>query len=382
MSGPILVAGAGIGGLAAAVALRAAGHETLLIERAPEIRELGAGITVQINGTRALRRLGVADRVASLGAVVREASIRSWDGTVLSTDPLADLAIEYGTPCVGIHRGRLQGALLEAVTEQGLLLGKAVTGLSQDASGVTVSLDDGSTLRGSLLIGADGIRSTVRAALHGPSDPDYAGYSIWRAICARPASVPADIIRVYWGPSCRFGFVPISASEVYWYCTQVEPEHVESEHSRQPDDVLASLLARHHGWDAPVTDLIAATHSSALFRTPIADRPALPSWGQGRITLLGDAAHPMTPNLGQGACQALEDAVALASCLSAHGGDHVAALRAYERLRMPRAHRVVEIARDLGRRGHTPTGWQTAQSSSDRPLGDTLRRWLYDEVAA
>jgi len=377
MSDPILVAGAGIGGLAAAVALRAAGHETLLIERAPEIRELGAGITVQINGMRALRRLGVADRVASRGAVIREASIRTWDGTVLSTDPLADLAIEYGTPCVGIHRGRLQGALLEAATEHGLVLGKAITGVSQDSSGVTVSLDDGSTRRGSLLVGADGIRSTVRAALHGRTDPDYAGYSIWRAICARPASVPADIIRVYWGPSCRFGFVPISATEVYWYCTQVEPEH-----GLQPDDVVASLRARHQGWDSPVTELIAATDPAALFRTAIADRPALPSWGLGRVTLLGDAAHPMTPNLGQGACQALEDAVALASCLSAHGADPVAALREYERLRMPRAHRVVEIARDLGRRGHTPTGWQTAQSSTDRPLGDTLRRWLYDEVAA
>ena len=189
--------------------------------------------------------------------------------------------------------------------------------------------------------------------------------------------MPADLIRVYWGPSCRFGFVPISTTEMYWYCTQVE-----SEHAIPPDDVLASLLARHQGWDVPVTDLIAATPPAAVFRTAIADRPALPNWGVGRITLLGDAAHPMTPNLGQGACQALEDAVALAACLSAHGADPVAALRAYEQQRMPRAHRVVEMARELGRRGHTPNGWQAAQSSSDRPLGDTMRRWLYDEVAA
>lgn len=377
MRDPILIAGAGIGGLSAAIALRASGYDTILIERADEIRELGAGITIQINGMRALDRLGVADRVASRGALVREASIRTWDGRVLSSDPLAELAVEYGAPCVGIHRGRLQKVLLDAAPRDGLLLGRTVTGFSQTPEHVTVTLDDGSQLRGAALIGADGIRSAVRALLHGQSDPDYAGYSIWRALCARPPSLPADVIRVCWGPSCRFGFVPVGAEETYWYCTRVEPADCP-----QPADALNVLLDRHRDWDRPIAELIAATRSDAVFRTPICDRPALAHWSVGRVTLLGDAAHPMTPNLGQGACQAMEDAVALAACLSAKPSDTVAALADYERERMPRAHRVVEMARELGRRGHTPDGWRTALASTERPLDDTMRRWLYEEAVA
>ncbi|MZE49853.1 hypothetical protein GTY86_00655, partial [Streptomyces sp. SID5770] len=166
-------------------------------------------------------------------------------------------------------------------------------------------------------------------------------------------------------------YVPISPTEVYWYSTLTEPADTSL-----PSDVLGMLAERHRGWTEPVADLIHTTDPDALFRTPITDRPALPSWGKGRITLLGDAAHPMTPNLGQGACQAIEDAVALADSLDEYP-DLPHALRAYEMRRAPRVDGIVRMARDLGRRGHTPHGWQKALQASDNPLDENDLRWLY-----
>ncbi|MGY0233835.1 FAD-dependent monooxygenase [Longispora urticae] len=367
----VIVAGGGIGGLAAAVALTRRGLDVTVVERADGIRELGAGITIQINGMRALDRLGVADAVAARGSLIARAGIRTWRGDVLSADPLDRLAAEYGAPCVGVHRGRLQAALLAAVPAGVVRLGAAVADVDATADGVTVRLDDGTELRGDVLVGADGLHSTVRARLHGAAAPDYAGYTIWRAVCPTPPGLGADEIGVYWGPSCRFGFVPISATETYWYATQVQPYDADAE-----PDPLPGLRARHRDWADPVPALLAATDPAAVFRTRITDREPLDRWGRGRVTLLGDAAHPMTPNLGQGCCQALEDAVTLADVL-AGAPDPAAALRRYEDLRAPRTARIVRMARDLGRRGHTPDGWREALDAVDKPLDEDARRWLY-----
>ena len=195
-------------------------------------------------------------------------------------------------------------------------------------------------MRGDVLIGADGLNSVVRAAVHGPAPPRYAGCTAWRAV------VPFDTSRVLagetWGSGNVFGLVPISGSRVYWYAAMNVPE---GGRSPRPKAELKAVFGR---WHAPIGDLIEAADEGSILRNDIYDRPVLKTWGRGRLTLVGDAAHPMTPFMGQGACQALEDAVALGRCLSS-GGDVVAALRDYERQRIPRANAFVTRSRLAGR---------------------------------
>jgi 2-polyprenyl-6-methoxyphenol hydroxylase-like FAD-dependent oxidoreductase len=252
----------------------------------------------------------------------------------------------------------LQAVLRDALGPDALHLGAACTGFTQDDSGVTAQFADGRTARGDLLIGADGLHSVVRAQLHGGQPPTYVGYTAWRAV------IPFDHARLTPGESSgygpRFGQVPISGGRVYWFATQNTPAG-----QRSPDGEQAALRRIFANWHAPIPDLIRATPEALILRNDIYDRPPLRAWGQGRVTLLGDAAHPMTPNLGQGGCQALEDAVVLAACLCAAPAVP-AALRAYEARRIPRTSAIVRQSRQAGQIGQ----WAN-------PLAVRVREWLF-----
>jgi 2-polyprenyl-6-methoxyphenol hydroxylase-like FAD-dependent oxidoreductase len=197
----------------------------------------------------------------------------------------------------------------------------------------------------------------VRAQLHGSIKPTYAGYTAWRAVVRFDLTqlVPGES----WGSGARFGHLPMTQDRVYWYATSNEREG-----ERKPGNEKAGLARIFRGWHAPIEALIDATDESAIFRNDIYDRRGLSKWGEGRVTLLGDAAHPMTPNLGQGACQAFEDAVVLARCLSG-SPDAASALADYEAQRIPRANWLVDQSRQIGTIGQ----WQ-------HPIGITLRNAL------
>ena len=348
----VLIAGAGIGGLTLAAALRHAGLECLVLERAPAFAPLGAGITVQPNGLRSLAPLGMDGAVVAAGEKLAELSIRHWRGATLSRMDGASFPRLFGAPAVAIHRAKLHAVLLSANGEVGVRLGFEVARFEEAATSVAVVARDGERLTGSLLVAADGLNSAVRAQLLGDGPPRYAGYTSWRGVTPPCDLVPAGATSESWGPGARFGIVPIGGGRVYWFATANAP-------AGGTDAGLETLLARFGEWHAPIAELLRATPAAAILRTDISDRPAAPRWSAGRVTLLGDAAHPMTPDLGQGGCQAIEDAVVLAGALSearSAGEDLAAALLRYERRRAPRANRVVDQARRFGAVGQWSAG--------------------------
>lgn len=355
MSAPrVVVAGSGIGGLSAALALRQVGlDDVTVLERAPALGEVGAGITVQTNALSALRTLrpDLADAISSAGQVLTAGAILDARGRTLSELAVAEVAAAVGgPPPVALHRATLQRLLLEACRPLEPRLGREVVGFDAAGGQLTVRLAGGGEERADLLIGADGLHSAVRAQLLGREAPRYSGYTCWRGVTDETCGWPGDRAAEVWGPGARFGIVPIDGGRLYWFATHSEPA------GGRDDDAHAALLRLFGGWFDPIPRLVAATPRERVLRNDIADRPPVDRWGAGPVTLLGDAAHPMTPNLGQGACQAIEDAVVLARTLAAGRDDLAGALRRYEALRAPRTRAVVERARRLGKVGQWRNG--------------------------
>jgi 2-polyprenyl-6-methoxyphenol hydroxylase-like FAD-dependent oxidoreductase len=345
MAGRAVIVGGGIGGLTAALALRRVGWNPVVFERAPELREVGAGITLWSNAVKVLRQLGVAEKVEELATPLRKSEVRRWDGKLLTDLDLGQLSDRAGAPTIGVHRADLQRALADAVGPESLTLGAPCVGFRQDANGIFVRLSDGREEKGDLLIGADGLRSVVRSQLLGPEKPRYAGYTAWRgvAVADRP-EVPTGATLLALGRGSQVGYLPIGGGRTYWFATANVPEGWTDTASRTKS-VLVEFFA---DWYPPIPGVIAATEESAILRNDIHDRPPVRTWGTGRVTLLGDAAHPTTPNLGQGGCMAIEDAPVLARCL-AEATDIPAALREYERLRYERTAMVTRASWRLGK---------------------------------
>ena len=372
---PILIAGGGIGGLTLAALLRRRGRDFVVLERASRLEAAGAGIILQPNAVKALRIGGIEDAVAARGASMRRMEIRDDRGHVLSSVDSAVFNARFGAGLYGFHRATLQAALLDLVDPRCVRLNAGVRSFEACADGVTVELESGEVLEGEALVGADGLRSAVRRQRLDDGEPRYSGYTSWRGVCARGTLWPEGHMSESWGRGARFGLVAIDGDRVYWFATANVA--AGGRETSKPD-----LLARFCSWHAPIAAVIEATPDAAILRTDIADRDPIDDWGEGRVTLLGDAAHPMTPNLGQGGCQAIEDAVVLDLCLTAH--DIVmAAFRDYENRRRARTARVVTEARRFGEIGQLENGALRALRNAAvrwTPLSATLRslRWLYD----
>ncbi|MEV8319109.1 FAD-dependent monooxygenase [Streptomyces sp. NPDC059900] len=341
-----IIAGGGIGGLAAAVALNQAGIKATVYERAEELRVGGAGLHLWTNAMLALESLGLTEGVRETAPVQQFCEFRTWRGGLLASWPVGEFADRFGQPTVAIARSALHEVLRTGLTDTTIHTGVALDGFDQDARGVTARFSDGSTDRADLLVGADGVGSAVRAQLLGNSPPRYAGCVAWRGIAELgPDTIPAGSFRSIFGRGTRFVYYDIAPGRVHWMSVENGP-------AGGADDpgVLETIARRHLGWADPVQRIIAATDESTVIRSDIVDRAPDASWGQGRVTLLGDAAHPMSFNVGQGACQAIEDAVILAERLRA---DETvpAALMAYEKERKPRTASMQKAAHLLGKLG-------------------------------
>lgn len=343
----VLIVGGGIGGLATALALRRKGIAASVFERAPVLQAVGAGIGIGANGLYALEKLGVAEAVKAAGAPVDRVELRDQDGKVLSAVTRSPLERQLGVVTTLVHRAVLHAALAEALDAESLQLDREVVGLYQDETGVAVRFSNGDEAHGSILIGADGLLSTVRAHLWGAEPPRYAGYTSCRGVLEKaPEGLPSGTGFEAWGRGRRFGLFHIGRGRAYWYATwNAPPGGADTGEKLKPR--LEDLFA---DWAAPVPQALAATPAASLIRTDICDRPPLTRWGKGRVSLLGDAAHPTTPNLGQGACMAIEDALVLARCLSDHA-DQSTALRAYEDRCRARTAAIVSASRRMGRVG-------------------------------
>jgi 2-polyprenyl-6-methoxyphenol hydroxylase-like FAD-dependent oxidoreductase len=338
-----MIIGGGISGLATAAGLRRAGIDVAVFESAPDWRKIqvGGGFDVQMNAVRALQQLGLREKVEAIGVQLDRQIMRSPSGELMFEWPYAEMSQKLGVKDVRVMRPDLHRTLAEATGEGVVQLGAECIGFSQDEKGVTARLTDGREERGDLLIGADGINSVVRTQLLGKSEPHYASYAYWQGhINSSHPKLPQGVCQIFFGCGALFGIIPLH-ERVAWYSAGNAPRG-------QRDIGKAGLLKRHKGWVEPIEELIQATDDSVIRWLDSADRPPVQRWGEGRVTLLGDAAHAMTNNLAQGACQALEDAAVLTRCLT-QNGDVVGALRQYEARRIPRTADVTRRSRRLGR---------------------------------
>jgi 2-polyprenyl-6-methoxyphenol hydroxylase-like FAD-dependent oxidoreductase len=307
-----------------------------VIERAPRLQEAGFGLVVSANAVTALRLLGLRDGVAARGTRVRRAEVRNPRGELLTR-------IDYealGWETYGILRTELQQTMLEAVPAERLRLGTTCISANEDGQAL---LDGADTVVADIVVGADGIRSAVRRSLFGEEPLRYGGHRAWRAGTRFDDERVRDRFVEVWGVGGGFGFGPAGTGRVYWYCFEAVPDGAPA-----PERPRDEFLCRYGAWFDPIPALIESTDADAIEPTFTYDRPPRRIWGRGRVTLLGDAAHPMKPNIGQGAAQALEDAVVLATCVAA-GGDPEEGLRDYERRRVRRANAVVRASRRAGR---------------------------------
>ncbi len=337
----VLIIGGGIGGLTTAIALRHYGIDSLVCEQADDLRktQVGSGLSLGVNVGRAFKHLGLRGELEQLGAPMRRLNYRNHTGQHLGSLPLA----EDGELAVGVIRPAFHRFLTETIGQESIRLGATLSRFEQDADGVTAHFADGRHARGSVLVGADGLYSTVRRQLLGESELRYAGY------CTRRGVVETDfategLFGIVLGPGLRFLFYPVGRWYMYWTASTREPAGSKEDGAT----IKRTVLERFRGWPEPVEALVAATDQSSTFLADTYDRNPVQRWGEGRVTLLGDAAHPMTWDRGQGAGQAIEDAVFLAKVLS-RSDDPQGALRAWEAKRIPRTTKLVRYSRQIGR---------------------------------
>ncbi|WP_461022421.1 FAD-dependent monooxygenase [Thalassiella azotivora] len=333
------VVGAGIGGLTTAVALQRAGWSVTVHERAAALEPLGAGLVLWPNAVHALDALGLGDAVREHAAVLGGTAIRRPDGRLLARTHGAALAARHGAPLLGIERGHLQTGLADALGPDAVRLGSDAVRLGSD-------VHDPHELAAEhdLVVGADGVRSRVRAALWPDlAEPAYAGYTAWRAVVR--ADVPVREVSETWGVRERFGVVPMADGRVYVFATATVP----AGGATGSDEEVAELRRRFGRWHEPIPALLEALAPEAVLRHDVHALPTVPDvLHRGRAVLLGDAAHAMEPNLGQGACLAVEDAVVLAHELGEDADVHQALAR-YNGARRPRVAALSRLSARIGR---------------------------------
>jgi 2-polyprenyl-6-methoxyphenol hydroxylase-like FAD-dependent oxidoreductase len=371
----IAIIGGGIGGLTAALALRQFGFKPQVFEQAPQLLEVGAAIVMWPNAMRVLRRLELADTVQEHGGVVEETRWLRQDGKQLNHVVLP----KSDAPAVVVHRAQLQSALLSALPKDSVHLGRAFKSYQQLPDRIALNFRDGSSVECDVLIGADGLHSHVREQLLNDGPPIDRGYSSWRGVVTHTPTtlIPATAYEIY-GRGQRFGIGPLGLNRVGWWASANTPPGtvIESDAATNRDQ-LVQLFA---GWCEPVLELIHATPLTSLVRNEVFDRLPSTKWGEGRITLMGDAIHPTTPNLGQGGCLAIEDAAVLARCLHQYGkeADAAFALRKFERLRLARTTTIARYSRVYGTVGQWENRlavWLRGLVFSSFPSG-LIRRFL------
>ncbi|HET9915048.1 MAG TPA: FAD-dependent monooxygenase [Anaerolineales bacterium] len=341
-----VIIGGGIGGLCTAIALQQHGFEVHVYEQVKKFGEVGAGLTLWSNAIKALRTLGVADGVISAGSKVTRSHIRTASGDMLHNARMGEMETQYGEPVVAIHRAALHEILISALKPNTLRLGIGFTEFRQDANKVTVHFDNGKTDSADLLIGADGIHSAVRRQMFPEIQLRYSGYTAWRGVVETENEAALGLTSESWGIGARFGIVRVDRSHIYWFATSNQPTGERSTGEQRKE----KLLSLFRDWHDPIHSLLDSTPAGAILQNDIHDIPPFASWSQGRVTLLGDSAHATTPNMGQGACMAIESAYVLGRSLK-EAADYRSALRRYEGERHARTAWITNTSWTIGKGG-------------------------------
>jgi 2-polyprenyl-6-methoxyphenol hydroxylase-like FAD-dependent oxidoreductase len=378
----IAIIGGGIGGLSAALALREFGFEPELFEQAPALLDVGAAIAIWPNAMRILQRLGVAEKIMERAGVIKQVRWLNQDGKLLNNVRISGHKADSTTtnttrppeaPAVAVHRADLQHTLLQALPSSSIHLGSVFLNLQQDGKQIHAHFANREPIACELLIGADGLHSHMRSQVVDDGPPIYRGYYVWRGISPLVPNElePETAVEIH-GRGIRFGIGPVGLDRIGWWAsankvsgdspifserfgdvkTQDAQENLNTSSSQNTQQELLNLFA---GWCRPVCELIEATPSESILKTQAFDSPSSRSWGRHCMTLLGDAIHPTTPNLGQGGCMAIEDALMLARCLQKYGASEHA-LRTYEQLRYERTAAVTGCSRLYGMVGQ----WENA----------------------
>ena len=383
----IAIIGGGIGGLTAALALRQFGFDPTVFEQAPELLEVGAAILMWPNAMRVLQRLGLAKAIQQHGAVLEQAVWLRHDGKQLNRFRLP----KTDQPAVALHRADLQRVLMEALPRESIRLNHVLAKLEQPGSEVVADFANQPSVTADLLIGADGLHSRARTQLLNDEAPSDRGYVAWRGVTTHtPRSLPpASAIEIH-GKGQRFGIGPLGSGKIGWWCSVNKTADVfesatdakEVSGHYYTESTRERLLNLFRGWCEPISELIQSTPLSSLVHNPTFDRPPVRRWGARSVVLIGDAIHPLTPNLGQGGCLAIEDAAVLARCLEKYAEIPVALSR-FETVRYARTAMVGRFSRLYGVVGQWENpaaiglrGW--ALSMVPAALVQRVLRWTYD----
>lgn len=370
----IAIVGAGLGGLAAAAALRQAGIGVEVFEQAPAIAPVGAGIQLTPNACAAIRGLSILDRVRQQSYAPTVGYNREWDtGTVTNKLPMGrEIEDAYGAPDLALHRAVLHRALLGCVPDDLIHLGKRLVGVDHAGDMFRLRFADGAEAWSDAVIGADGIHSVVRETLFGVERPTFNGRVAYRTTfsTSRLPEIEVDGRVKWWGPDRHVVSYLLTPreDEIYYIAVTNEPDFQLESWSAMGD--LDELLAAFEGFHPRIRHVLAAAQQ--VRKWALVDRDPMPSWGEDRIVLLGDACHPMPPYIAQGAAAAIEDAVVLSRCLSGVDPNGIAeAFRRYERKRRPRTDRMQVTAREnTWMRYETDAAWVYDYDAWTTPLED------------
>ena len=368
----IAIVGAGMGGLATAAALRRVGIEVVVYEQATQFARIGAGIQIGCNAMKVLRELGLEQRLRAQSFYPRSWNNRDWQTGEIKFDMIFGESAEqkFGAPYLLAHRGDLHTALASAVPAECVRLGHKLIGLDQVGEGVRLRFANGAMAIADAVIGADGVHSLVREILFGASSVNFTGRIAYRT--TYPAALLGgeriDDCTKWWGEDRHIViyYVKPDRSEVYFVTSQPEPEFRIESWSAKGD--VRELRAAFKGFDRQVENVLAACPD--VHKWAIVDRDALARWTEGNVTLLGDACHPMTPYMAQGAAMAIEDAAVLSRCLQGIERDGVAnAFRRFEATRRDRTTRVQETSRtNTWLKQKTDADWVYAYDAWTAPL--------------
>lgn len=345
MSTRILVIGAGIAGLASAVALQQRGLDVVVVEERTDTSS-GAGISIWPNALAALDEIGLGDAVRAAGGRVTAGAARWRDGTWLRRPASERLAKALGEPLVVIRRSDLTSVLTGALAEDSVRTGLAARDVTLTADGVRVTFADGTSWEGDAVVGADGTRSVVARHLNGALSDRYVGYTAWRGVAE--CAIDPDLAGETLGPATEFGHVPLGPDRTYWFATERTAEG-----GKAAGGELEYLASKFANWAEPVPSVLDATDPGAVLRNDLYDRYPARQWSRGPVVVVGDAAHPMRPHLGQGGCQGLEDAAILARFVDLADDPSVAFAR-FAAFRQPRVRALVRESVLIGRVMNTP----------------------------
>ena len=357
----IIIIGGGIGGLATALALHRRGIAARVYERADALREVGAGISLWSNATHVLQQLGVLQEAVAVSAQVLQIHLKNAAGKSLNISRVE----QYKPPMLGIHRADLLQLLQRDLPTEQIYLHHTFDRYESLGHKLRVHFTNGAMAECDVLIGADGLRSRVRQQIIGDGEPRYSGYPVWRGLVELqrddiPPSWPSETL----GAGARFGIFPIGKGRIYWYATA----NIPAGQSAPPIGRKQHLLSIFQNWHAPIPAVIAATDEAAILRNDCYDRKPTHGWSQGNAILIGDAAHPTTPNMGQGGCMALEDALVLTKLLAENPTNIAATLKQFERLRFARTAKITRLSRMFGTVGQ----WESKLGVAWRELAFKL----------